>query len=322
MLEYKVSGPLNDVIYKRYNKRYVTPPIFEYYNFKPILCICGIASSLILLLLREFYQYVLFVDVGLALAYVITTLIVRLMYQNGIINKSVYTHTKAFKFARFVATNVQMAFWRILLPGCVILFNEFDFETIEFVVCGCIGLLMCVASIFSVSGIGCRQRFYTKTAQSAYNAILEGPKSLNEESTVLVTHSLDFKITELLHPDVATAEFFRAQEKFFNTANEIKNILDNYDNEWRKAIVYGNYSCRKTIGTTPMAKRLMDLMEEHKANAEVLNSVIVKLNSMEYHPPKRVEPKTVFAKPKPKAVPVQQPKKTNDFWGNVANWYD
>ena len=130
MLEYKVSGSLNDVIYKRYNKRYVTPPIFEYYNFKPILCICGIVSSLILLVLREFYQYVLFIDAGLALAYIVTTFIMRFMYQNGLINKSVYTHTKAFKFGQYIAINTQMAFWRVLIPGCVILCNEFNFDNL------------------------------------------------------------------------------------------------------------------------------------------------------------------------------------------------
>ena len=321
MVEYKFKGSLSTITYKRYNKKYTTPPIFSCYKFNIVLCLTGLATGLVFLLLKDVYQYLFFIDVSLALAYMVTTHIIKPMYQNGLINKSVYYHTKSYKFASFIAFNSQAALWRIIIPGIFLIVNQanmLDFVNMSIV----IGCGLGIVSILSTFGIVSKTHFYTRTAQKAYNAIIEGPKSLNEDATSLLNGSLDFKIGELIHPELANHEFLEAQSKFYSSAAELKTMLENYDEEWRKSLVYGNYTDRRDIGSTPLAKRLKTLLNEHRDNANNLNSIINSLNEIEYVPHKYVPKVSVPNKSRVHNKPSNKPKTVNDFWGNVATWYN
>ena len=324
MLEYKVYNQVANTTYKRYNKLYTTPPIFEYFKFKPVLMICGIASGLLMAVMMFVYQYVIVVDAALAIAYLIGLFITKNCYCFGLFNCSVALGTKQFKFAKTMAFMSQTAIYRIIVPG-IVFFVTMDADIIgdilfQYSIIAAIVVFMIVT--LSVFGIGARQRFYTYTAQKAYNAILDGPKALNQEAKTIIADSLDFKLVELNRPEYATVELFNAQERFMASAKALEACLEQYDDAWRKAIVYGNYSGCKGIGENNATKYLMSLIESHKQNANDLNAIVIKLNTAGIVQTKvNVEPvkKPVKNTTKPTK---QEPKKSNDFWGNVVNWYN
>lgn len=321
MVEYKFKGSLSTITYKRYNKKYTTPPIFDSYKFNIVLCLIGLATGLMFLLFKDVYHYIFVIDASLALAYMITTHVIKPMYQNGLIDKSVYYHTKSYKFASFMAFNSQAALWRLIVPGIAMIVksvNMLDFINVSIVIGMGIGFI----SILSTFGLLSKTHFYNKTAQKAYNAIIEGPKSLGEDPSSLLNGSLDFKISELIHPELANHEFFEAQNKFYSSAAELKTMLENYDEEWRKSLVYGNYTDCRDIGSTPLAKRLKTLLNEHRDNANNLNSIINSLNEIKYVPHKYVPKVSVPNKPRINNKPSSKPKTVNDIWGNVATWYN
>ena len=324
MLEYKVYNQVANTTYKRYNKLYTTPPIFEYFKFKPVLMICGIVSGLLMAAMMFVYQYVIVVDAALAVAYIVGLFINKNLYCFGVLNRSVAHGTKQFKFAKTMAYVSQMSMYRIVVPG-IVFFVTMDwdiFNDVMFQYSIIAALVIFAISTLSVMGIGAKQRFYTYTAQKAYNAILDGPKAFNQEAKTIIADSLDFKLVELNRPEYATVELFNAQERFMSSAKALEACLEQYDDAWRKAIVYGNYTCCKSIGDNNATRYLLSLIETHKQNANELNAIVTKLNTAGI-----VQTKVNVDVPKKPVKNItkpnkQEPKKTNDFWGNVVNWYN
>lgn len=320
MLEYKLKGTLSTTTYKRYKKKYTTPPIFEHYKFNIALFLIGILTSLMFLCIENVYNYLLAFDVCLAVAYIVNVLVLKTLYQCGILNKSVYPYTKSYKLASFLAFNSQAALWRSIIP-CVVGFvsKKLTFP-ITTVVLGCV---FCVVSIISLFGLTSRTHFYNKTAQKVYNAVIEGPKSWDEDALSLMNGNLDFSINELTHPEMANHEFCEAQSKFYCSAAELQTLLLQYDEEWRKSIIYSNYTTCKDICETPISKHLRELLLKHKKNANELNDIIAKINAMEYTPRHYARKVNMSSSSKIIKKNVNsEPRKNGDFWGNVATWYN
>ena len=123
MNSYVLSEKYNNIVFKHYNKRYTTPPVFEEYSFNTATCITNLVISFVFLTMIETYRFVYIFDVVLAIFYTFTLLFVRESYRSGVLNASVLPETAGYKFARYIAILSQGAVYRITLPTIYFIVN-------------------------------------------------------------------------------------------------------------------------------------------------------------------------------------------------------
>ena len=324
MNSYVVPGTLNKVTYRYYNRRYTTPPIFQEYRFNITVCLTSIICAAVLLLIPECYNLLYAIDVALSFAYLFTFFVIKELYRNGILNAAVDRSGKSYWFAKFTAILTQSALYRTVV-STIYLIARRDISKVLFerspyilIIGVCLGCFCCL----TVFGFFDKKKFYTKSAQKAYHAIIEGPDGNNELDKIMQS-SFDFKILTLKHPDMATPAFFRAQEKFINTAEQIRGSVGKYDEIWRRAIIYGGYENVKNFSLENVTNDFIRLCNQHRKNEEELNSVIIALNKKTYT---RSIYTSVFDSTKKdnakKSSKPGEPTAAEQLWNSTVNWYN
>ena len=325
MTEYLHTGVMNKTLYKRYNRPYTTPVIFETFDFNAWALIVSVVVAMAMVYFIPDYSTFVFVDAGMAMAYLFMLVVIKEMYRFGVLNKTVLYGTAHYKLAAYVALMLQSALYRSIIGLCYYCRQEYIALTPENIALVAISATTAaIIATLSVMAAGSKKYAYNKIAQKNYSAILEGPESMGETTNELMKNSLDFKIASLNRPEMATMEFFKKQEKFMSSGTKIKQLLSNYDEEWRKAMVYSSYLHVTDIGRNDAARVLVATLEEHRKNAAELNRVVCEINAIKVVTPSQYQvrsTKRTVTKPVP-ATAVPQSKKNDDFWDTIANWYN
>ena len=158
----------------------------------------------------------------------------------------------------------------------------------------------------------------------------------------MLRNNLDFKVEKLLHPEIATNAYYAAENKFNKSAAKVEEQIRGYDNEWRRAILFGDsFFYSKETPSNSAEAAMKRLLNSHKKNAMELNKIIAELNKIPYTPIVECKKKVSISDSanrervlasKQKARKGSQSASTqnnnsdsnskpNDFWGGTANWY-
>ena len=326
MFEYKFGN----TIFKRYNKKYTTPEVFNSYKINLLAIIAGIVSALFTFLFEDVYVCNIFCDILFACSYVFMTTIVKCLYQNGILNTVVDRTGVWSKLANAFAIFTQVAFWRIFvtipffaMSWGINIFHVYNASWI-------FSLIIVIMGWLITFGIFSRYKVYNRTMQKAYSAVIDGPVSMNEDVRPMIeTHAVT--IAKLDHPELATQSFYNCQNSFLNSARNVKNISNDYDNEWRKCIIYSHYQyCKNMPEHTRLFLQLETALEEHEQNAIKLNNVILSENDKCSILPKKATTAPMnnikivradISKKTKQSDDDSSAKTTKSLWDKDVNWY-
>lgn len=300
-----VSG---NTTFERYNKKYITPEAFNAYKIHPVAVLCGFASAALVYYMMDEYAVFLMSDIVLACYFICMSLIIKSLYTCGFLNSTAATNTASYYVSNFYAILAQVSFWRVLIstPLTISIYgsNVFIHNNMFWIVMLGLNLL----AFFVFKGLFAREKYYNRTAQKVYSAVLDGPAACGESCTEFIANNA-VTTAKLAHVENANSEYFEVQNDFFDSARQIKQIVANYDEDWRMALIGANYCYSKEIPiNTPMFMRLKSAMNEHRENAENLNAVITELNKKPYVDPPR----------KPTYIYVEAPTKNYNN-NNYAN---
>ena len=188
---------------------------------------------------------------------------------------------------------------------------------------GILSGFIALCSVISLLGITSKTKFYTKSAQKAYRAIIEGPSACHYDVDTLIKNNMDFKIQSLKSASLATSEYYKAREKFLSTAEQIRSEIENHDDNWRRAVMFGGYESVKNFNTGMIRDRFSSLCEEHRKNAENLNKIIMELNSQSVNASSNrfIKRTTNTVKKVPVLTTNVNNTSVDDTWAACANWY-
>lgn len=319
-----VQGPFNKVTCKEYRRKYTTPPIFNEYKLNWVLGITNIACSVILMFVLQTYQWFYCIDIGLAATYVFNMFVLREMYRGGCFKTSVVYGTWSYSVSKFFAAITQGAIVRLLIPTIFYVYNgTISKVLLENIVISavCFAILSITSSVV-MTGVLEETKYYIHSAQKMYRALLDNADNYNSNIDTFMKNSLDFKLLKLEHPERATDAYFKAQEQFVYSAEQIRSCLEYYDANWKKAILYGGYQTMENASIPTMDNRLVALCKKHRQNAEKLNAITLELNRKVYP----MQAKTPFNSRTTKEYNNQRSRElkhsVEQLWGNTVNWYN
>jgi hypothetical protein len=140
-------------------------------------------------------------------------------------------------------------------------------------------------------------------------------------------------LRSLNHYEVATHKYYQARNQVSTNSVELRRLIDSYETEWRKSIVYAQYMyCESIPVHTPHANRLMNQMLVTNESVKELNVIVDALNAIEYVPkPKKAsgQRKTIkdkhdtclSSKPQPQSNVNNEPLVVDVIWNYEVNWY-
>lgn len=348
MTEYKIDRYNTTWVYQTYNKKYTTPRIFMSYDFNLSLMIASVITSIVLALMPSIYNPIMILDWMLAFVFLFNTIIGRNLYTSGALNAVVGEQSSGYNFARISAMLTQSALYRTIIPTIVVFCTQDTWYNSNMIILYVVYVGVAIACLMSAYGVGSDKKYYNHTAQSIYAQVLNGPTGDGSISDLL-KNNLDFKMEKLIHPEIATNEYYAAENKFNKSAAKIENEIKGYDNEWRRAILFGDsFFYNNEFPANSAEAAMKKLLTTHKKNAMALNKIIVELNKIPYKPVvastktptmREVVNREYVMASKQKArtasvskptVPQKQidknsednvPKPNNDVWGGNANWY-
>ena len=318
-----VQGPFRKVTCKEYNRKYTTPPIFNEYKINWILCLVNLVASIVMTFALQNYQLFYCIELGLAATYLFNVLIVREMYRSGCFNTSVVYGTGSYIVSKFIAGMSQGSVIRLLIPTIFYLYNGTISKVLlaNFIVSIVCFAVLSVVSVFVMTGVLEDTKYYIHSAQKMYRALLDGQDDYHTNIDAFMKSSLDFKLLKLERPECATDAYFKAQEQFVYSAEQIRSMLEHYDENWRKAILFGGYQTMENAVIPNTDGRLVALCKKHRQNAEQLNAIILDLNKQS--DPARA--KAPFAARNTKEYHNSKPKEfkqsVEQLWGTTVNWY-
>lgn len=329
MFEYKVG----DITYRRYNKKYMTPAIFNAYKIYALTIMAGIISLVFVLGFHDLYIEHVGIDIVFSLSFLLMSTLIKSMYTNGLFNRCVDHEGVAYKIAAAYALFTQVAFWRtiISLPLIVITsgFDAITFSTSTFIAIGIV-----IAAYMVTFGVFSRYKYHNRMAQKTFSAVIDGPISMKENCDAILEKNM-VEISKLEHSEMATSEFFGCQSKFYESARNVKSVSNDYDKKWRTYLACGNFQYTNCFPEhTPLYLALESASTKHKKNAVALNKVVNKINKQPYTAPlkiaeqkknkkitiSRIPQENVIESTKPIKEHVEE-KTRKSFWDKDVNWY-
>ena len=332
MNEYVIKGPICNTIYRRYNKEYCTPPVYELYNFNWILCLCGILSSCAFASAPNEYSYVFWFVVPCALSYLINSFVIKNAFTIGFLNKSISNRSKMFVMSKILAYTSQLCFFQIIVPSILAVVGVVDIFVVD------VPVIIAASSVIFVTNIAVplglfSKKHYNKNAQTAYSYIIEGPSRANESIEELYKQLNMEALRSLNHYEVATHKYHQLRNQVSSNGVELRKLIDHYETEWRHSIVYAQYMyCEIMPSQTPHANRLVKQMLVTNESIKNLNVIVDELNAIEYIPkPKKTLGRTktiknqsdtrVSSKPHQQSNTNNEPLVVDVIWNYEVNWY-
>ena len=327
MFEYKVG----DITYRRYNKKYITPEIFNAYKVYALTIMASLVSLIFVLGFYDMYVEYVILDIVFAISFLLMATVIKRMYTNGTLNRCVDHEGVAYKIAAAYALFTQVAFWRTIIAVPAIAFIS-GIDSIEFSPAGIFAIIIMVLAYMVTFGVFSSYKYKNRQAQKVFSAVIDGPVAMNEDCNELLKQNM-IAINQLNHPEMATPEFFECQSQFHKSAREVKTITTDYDKKWRAYLACGNSPYSNTnLEHTILYNNLLEASNKHRANAIKLNKVVDKINKQPYVPvvtkqtTKKITRTTVSNVSQNTNTEPVVDKKINEksrksLWDKDVNWY-
>ena len=329
MKEYIYKGPICHTIYRRYNKQYCTPPIYEAYRCDLLLLLFGIVSSVIFAFFPNEYYYVFWIEAAFGASYLINAIVIRNAFTGGLLDTSISDRSKMFIITRAFAYVSQVCLYHITIPMILVICGNENFVSdYTPLTIGCSAAIVLINVILPF-GIGCK-KYYNKNAQTAYSYIIEGPGRASETIDTLYKSLTLEPMRALNHYDMATYKYFQARDLVSKENIELRKMIDNYDEAWRRSIIYSQYMYSKKIPeTTSYASAFIDKILKVNDEVKKFNVIVDVINAKEYIPKTKTSTKarTTITAPikdqKPRVSDETPPAQVvvDVIWDHRVNWY-